>query len=308
MVARISTPSSYNTVLANLMVAQQQQLAAGEQVGTQKKGKDLKGFATNAEMLTAMRTVQARVKMYQEQNAIVSDRLATQDAALNQITDAAASTRQSIADAIAAGRADALMEDVKAQLRNAIDGLNTRYNGKFLFAGGQIDTKPVSAEGMADLTSGPVASFLHNDTYKAQAKLDDSTNVTTGFLASDLGTDLLAAYQAIQAFEEGPDGPFNGKLTDAQSDFLQSQLATWDSIRTNLTAVTAQNGLAQKQVDDVADRLVTREDTVAGMIGDVTDADMATAATQLQMAQIAVQASAQVFMTLQSSSLLNLLK
>ncbi|RAK51485.1 flagellin [Phenylobacterium deserti] len=308
MVARISTTSSYNTVLANLMVAQQNQLEAGEQVGTQKKGKDLKDFATSAEMLTAMRTVQARVKMYQEQNSIVADRLATQDAALNQITDAAGTTRQSIADAIAAGRADALMEDIKAQLRNAIDGLNTRYNGKFLFAGGQIETKPVSAQSMAELTSGPVASFLHNDEYKAQAKLDDSTTVGTGFLASELGEDLLAAYQAIQAFEEGPDGPFNGKLTTAQSNFLQSQLATWDTVRTDLTALTAQNGLAQKQVKDVAERLVTRDDAVKGMIGDVTDADMAMAATQLQMAQIAVQASAQVFMTLQSSSLLNLLK
>jgi flagellar hook-associated protein 3 FlgL len=37
------------------------------------------------------------------------------------------------------------------------------------------------------------------------------------------------------------------------------------------------------------------------MIGDITDADMAKAAGDLQAAQLAVQASAQVFMSLQNT-------
>jgi flagellar hook-associated protein 3 FlgL len=43
------------------------------------------------------------------------------------------------------------------------------------------------------------------------------------------------------------------------------------------------------------------------MIGHITDADMAKAATDLSNAQLSVQASARVLQALQSSSLLNLL-
>ena len=44
------------------------------------------------------------------------------------------------------------------------------------------------------------------------------------------------------------------------------------------------------------------------MMGNVTDVDVAEAISRLQMAQTAVQASAQVFQGLQSSSLLNFLR
>ncbi len=44
-----------------------------------------------------------------------------------------------------------------------------------------------------------------------------------------------------------------------------------------------------------------------GMIGNITDVDMADAISRLQNAQIAVQASAEVFNTLRQSALLNFL-
>ena len=44
------------------------------------------------------------------------------------------------------------------------------------------------------------------------------------------------------------------------------------------------------------------------MVGGITDVDMAEAVTRLESAKLAVQASAQVFASLQNSSLLNVLK
>src|SRR4051812_45452036 len=130
MVTRISTSGVYGSVLANLLSAESRQNEAGAQVATQKKGKDLKAFANQAELLTSMRTVQSRLKVYQDQNGVIADKLATQDAALNQVTDSAAAARQAIADALASGHADGLMEGMQAQMRNAMDGLNAKYGGK----------------------------------------------------------------------------------------------------------------------------------------------------------------------------------
>jgi flagellar hook-associated protein 3 FlgL len=304
-VNRVSTPGSYALVLANLTKAQQSQLFYGNEVATQKKGTDLKGFATTADTLTAMNTVKARLTAYQDQNTVVADRLSSQDVALNQVTDAAGQVRQAIANAIATGSSDTLMQEVQAQLQNAVEGMNARYNGKYLFAGGQVDTKPVTVGQLSDLGGGaPLTGFFHNDDYKLQNKLDDSTTITSGVLASDIGAQLLSAFQALQ---DSPVGPFNGPLTPAQQTWLQGQLGAWDSVRQDLTTVTAGNGVLQQRVDTSKDRVVAQDVTLSGMMGDITDADMGQAATQLQMAQMAVQASAHVFQALQGASLLSIL-
>ncbi|MDO8321704.1 MAG: flagellin, partial [Phenylobacterium sp.] len=70
----------------------------------------------------------------------------------------------------------------------------------------------------------------------------------------------------------------------------------------------ARNGMVQTRVDSVKIDLVTRQNSLAGMMGDITDADPAEAATALQQAGVAVQAAAQVFLSLQNSSLLNVLR
>lgn len=310
MVTRVSTAGNYASLLTNLMAAQQRQIDAGNQVATQKQGSNLKDYAKSAEVLTAMQTVSSQLQTYQDQNTIISDKLTTQDSALNQVTDAAGAIREAVADALSSGHADTLMQDLQSQMSNAVDGLNARYNGKYLFAGGQIDTKPVTATSLSDLTAPAttISDYFHNDDYKAQAKVDDSTTVTTGMLASDLGTQLMTALQAIQSYNEGPDGPFTGKLTDSQAAFLQSQLNGLDAVHTGLTNATAANGLVQQRVDTVATNLTSRSDSLTGMMGGITDADMTTAVSNLQMAQVSVQAAAQVFQSLQSSSLLNLLK
>lgn len=312
MVTRVSTIGNYSVILENLMAAQQRQIAAGAQVATQKKGNDLKDYAQNSEVLTSMRSIQTRLHVYSEQNSVVADKLATQDAALTQVATSAADARQVIADALASGRADTLMEDLQAQMANAIDGLNARYNGKYLFGGGQIATEPVSAQVMSDLTDPlfpAVSDFFHNDQFKSQAKIDDATTVTTGVLASDVGTDLLGIFKTIQAVHEtGVGGPFTGQLNDTQKAFLQTQLDALDAARADITNIAGRNGLVQKRVDSVVADLTSRQNTLSGMMGAITDADMAQAATNLQLAQMSVQAAAQVFSTLQSSSLLNLLQ
>jgi flagellar hook-associated protein 3 FlgL len=309
MVDRVSTAGNYSAILANLMAAESRQVDAENRVSSQKNGNSLKDFANQAETLTAMKTVDSRITSYQAGNSQIAAKLTTQDTALSATADAATAVRQAITDALANDSADALMQQVQGQFQTAVSNLNAQYNGKYLFAGGQVDTKPVSATQLSDLTSGPpISSFFQNDNFKAQAKLDDSTTVTTGQLASDLGTNMMTAFQSLQAFDTGGSGPLNGPLTAAQRTFLQNQLASWQSIGTNLTTATAQNGIVQNQVDQVATRLVDQQNTLTGMIGNITDADMAKAATDLSNAQLSVQATAQVLQVMQGSSLLNLLK
>ena len=310
MVSRVSTGGNYSAVLANLISAQQRQMDAGTKVASQKNGSDLKDYARNAEMLTAMRSIETRLGAFTEQNKLVSDRLTTQDFALSQVADAAQIARQAIAESIASGRVDTLMQDMQAAFRNGVEGMNARYGGKYLFAGGQVDTPPFSATSLSDLTipATNVADYFHNDSYIAQAKVDDSTLVNLGFLADAFGTGMMEAFKSIQAFEEGVDGPFNGELTDNQRTFLESQLSVWDAAYKDLVNVGGRNGMVQSRVDSVKEDLVARTNSIKGMVGEIVDADMSQAVSNLQQAQISVQAAAQVFVALQESSLLNVLR
>lgn len=304
---RVSTAGNYATVLANLTSAQTAQIYFGNQVATQKKGTDLKSYATSADTLTAMHTVNARLQTYTDQNTIIADKLSQQDVALNQVTDAAGNIRDAIANAIANGSSETMMEEIQAQMSSAVQGMNAQYNGKYLFSGGQVQTQPVTAQNLSDLSPpANVSSFFKNDNYKMQNKLDDSTTITSGMLASDIGTPMMQALQNIQAYVDA-NGPFTGTLTQQQQDFLQGQLKVWDNVRTNLTSQTASNGLVQQRVTESKNAVAGQQTTLTGMIGDITDADMGQAAAQLQEAQMAVQAAAHVFQALQSSSLLSIL-
>jgi flagellar hook-associated protein 3 FlgL len=306
---RVSTVGNYSAVLSNLMAAQQRQIEAGITVSTQKNGTSLKEYARSAEILTAMRSIESRVSGYLEQNRLVTDKLETQDFALNQLADSVLSTREAIASALASGRSDTLMLELEANFRNGVQAMNTRYGGKYLFAGGQIDTEPVSAQLLSDLaTPAVISSFFKNDDFVTKAKVDDATSVSTGLLADDLGTDILTAYQALEDFNAGVDGPFGGPLTENQRAFLEGILSDWDQLHSDATDMTARNGMAQSRVDSVKTDLTNRKDSLNSMIGEITDADMAEAVTRLEQAQLSVQAAAQVFTTLKESSLLNLLR
>lgn len=305
---RVATGNNYSTVLANLMQAQVRQHEANAQVSSQKNASDLKGYAKQAETLLATRSIQAKVDGYLAQGDMLTSRLEAQNLALTQVADSAQSARQAIAEAIATGRGEALMGEISAWFSSAADSLNAKYGGRYLFSGGQVDTAATSATKITDLTAGPtIASMFNNDGLTPVNQLDESTTIQTGFLASDVGTGVFTAFQQMQAFVDA-NGDFTGNLTSAQATFLEGMLDDFDTARSQVTDYAARNGLIQNRVEKTLAMQEDRKSMLEGMVGSITDADMPKAITRLEQAQVAVQASAQVFNMLSQSSLLGLLK
>lgn len=305
---RVSTSGNFGVMTSNLMRAQVLQNIAGEQVSSQKNATDLKGYAKNAEVLTAMRASQAKVAGFLDQTTLVSNRLDVQDTAIGQVADATQTARDAIANAVAAGSAETMMQALGGAFGDVVQGLNAQSAGRYVFSGAKSDTKPTTAATMADLTAAPsTASLFQNDQYITSNRIDDTTSVDTGVLADKLGTGVYDAFKQVQAYVDA-NGPFTGKLTSAQSDFLRGLLPTFDAAKTGLVTDQAKNGLNQKRFETAQTDLKNQADTLTTMVGGITDVDMAEAVTRLESAKLAVQASAQVFSSLQGSSLLNVLK
>ena len=302
---RVTTFSAYNSVISNLMQAEIKQNDAEVQVSSGKIASDLKGFGVNAEALTAANTLKTRVDGLVTGLKNLGVKLDSQNLALTEVADSSQGARTAIANAVASGSGAGLMTTLQSYFGQAAASLNTQFNGHYLFAGGKVDTPPVAVQTLAGLNAPPPGGVFQNDQLAATSRLDESTTVQSGMLASNIGTNLFNAFASVQAFDQGPSGPFGGQLTQAQINYLTSMLPTFDSVGQGLTNTVATNGLLQARIDQAQTTQQDRQTTLETMIGGITDVDMAEAASRLSQSQVAVQASAHIFATLQNTSLLS---
>lgn len=304
---RVATFGNYQTALLNLMNTQIKANDAQERVSTQKNATDLVGFGRQSETLTALKGSAARLQGFLDTSNSVAARLTSQDLAMNRVGEGTQDIRAALGNAIAADTSVGLMTELEGLFQTVRGGLNTKHQGNYLFAGSSVDVEPLAAQTMSDLTTGPLAAQFRNDSLKTASRVAEGTTLQTGVLASELGTDTLAILRDIQAFHEGPQGPLTGKLTEAQKTFLTSQLTLLDQAGKAVTEKTAMTGAQANQVETL---IASHKDQIAaldGLVADRTDADMLKAVTDLQLSQVAIQASAQVISQLRQSTLLNYL-
>ncbi len=306
--SRVSTSHSYSVVLADLMRATNKQNEAQSQVSSGRVGDSLRAFAPKVEQLIAANSVKARVEGYLEQGKLTTARLEAQDLALRSTADSADAARNTLAEALASDRGDAIMGELQGHFLTATESLNTQQGGRYLFAGAQVNTRPVNAVRLSDLTAAAdVSDLFLNDQLKPVSRLDDNITIESGFLADAEGTDLFEAFKEVQAYVEA-NGAFSSPLTTAQKTFIEGMLPKFDAANKALTDSAALNGANQVRVENSLSQHEDRQTLLKGEISDIAEVDMAEAISRLEQAQTALQASAQVFATLKGSTLLDLLR
>jgi len=298
------------------MSAQSRAEAAQKKVNTHKNATDLVGFGRGSETVSALKSSQTRIQTFIDTNKAVAARLETQDLAMDRVADAATAARQALADAIAAGRMDALMGSLESLFMEAQDGLNMKHQGKYLFSGGAVDRAPVD---LPDIPGQPGATMMaklaalpdenaafRNDQLKQSSWLDENVSMNTGFLADAMGAELFAIFRDIQLAHEA--APLEGQMTDAQKAFLTTQMGRFEAAAKGVVELQAANGGMQNRVDRLLESQEARKISVDTILAGKTDANMAEAVVELEMAQIALQASAQVISQLRQVSLLDYLR
>lgn len=306
---RVATYGNYQSALLNLMNSQIRSAEAQERVSTQKNATDLTGFGRQAETLTALKGSQSRIQGFIDTADAVSSRLITQDLAMNQVKDGITGLRSAIGNALSTDSAGAFMLELEGQFQSIRGGLNTRHQGGYLFAGAATTTAPVEVANLTELAAAPdIPSVFRNDTLKTASRVADGTTLETGFLADDLGAEVMSILRDIQLFHATPgDGPLDGKLSEAQKTFLGAQLSRLEQATTNVIDKVAKTGSLAKQVESISAGHLAQKISLDELVSNRTDADMARAVTDLELSQIAIQASAQVIGQLRQVSLLNYL-
>lgn len=305
---RVATYGNYQSALLDLMAAQTRAAEAQERVSTQKNATDLVGFGRQSETLTALKAAQSRIQGFMDTADAVSARLTTQDIALNQVVDGIAGIRSSIGNSLASDSAGSLMLELEGMFQSVRGGLNMRHQGGYLFSGAKTNVPPLDITNLSELEAAPdVASIFRNDTLKTASRVAEGTTLQTGFLADDVGTEVMEILRDIQIYHTGANGPLTGKLTETQKTFLTAQLSRLDQASTGAIDKTATTGALAKQVENLTISHQAQMGSLDELVSNRTDADMAKAVTDLQLSQVAIQASAQVINQLRQVSLLNFL-
>ncbi len=147
---------------------------------------------------------------------------------------------------------------------------------------------------------------FRNDQLKQSSWLDENVSMDTGFLADAMGAELFAIFRDIQLAHEA--APLEGQMTDAQKAFLTTQMGRFEAAAKGVVELQAANGGMQNRVDRLLESQEARKISVDTILSGKTDANMAEAVVELEMAQVALQASAQVISQLRQVSLLDYLR
>jgi flagellar hook-associated protein 3 FlgL len=201
------------------------------------------------------------------------------------------------------------MLELEGQFQSVRGGLNIRHHGGYLFAGASTSTAPVEAANLTELLAAPsVSSLFKNDTLKTASRVAEGTTLETGFLADELGTEILTILRDIQNYSSTPgSGPLTGRLNESQKAFLSTQLTRLEQASEGVVDKIAKTGSLAKQVDSITTGHEAQKGALDELIAGRTDADLAEAITDLELSQVAIQASAQVISQLRQVSLLNYL-
>ena len=302
---RISTQAASQAALSDLMRAQREAYDARQQLASGKKAPDLKGYANSAETIIAAKAAQKRSESFVGANERVLNRLEIQDLAYQELSTAATDLRT----ALTTNDGSFMMDKVQEVFDRASAALNMRFNGSFVFGGRRTDAVPFTADTIAALQAAvpAVSATFQNAADRQTTKIEETITIDVNATASEVGTELMASIERIADFNAGPDGPFDGQITENQQAFLETELANIISAFDTINVAMAENGARQKQLEGSITGHEKRSDYLEIMVAGIEDADMAEAATRFQQAQTAVQVSAQTFSRLSQISLLNYL-
>lgn len=304
---RVSTMGNYNSALLNLFAAQNRQFDAQQRLGTEKIATDLQGFGRSSESLTALKGAQARIQGFIDTGDAALARLETQDLALTRASDAIDRLRSAIGNSLANEAGGTLDLELETAFQDFRGALNMEHQGQFLFAGGNADQAPVAFTALDQMpTTGPVDAAFTNGSLNKASRISETTALDTGFFASALGSETVAIMRDIKVFGAAPN-PYGARLTEAQKSFLTTKLGELaDAGATFLTSV-AQNGAIYQQVQAINENNAAQLSQLDELVGQRTDADLAQAAVDIKLSEVAIQASAQVINQLRNVSLLNFL-
>lgn len=289
--------------LSNAIQRSQQKLAAAQlQLNTDKKAPDYASLGTQAVRNLSAHSLVAREDAHSAVANQLGTTLSLYDANISGLDTLGGDLSQRILAAIGTGDSPGLQDAVNAAFDTFRSTLNASQGGVPLFGGSQT-TPPFTPKTLADTVGLDPAAAFTNDDVRASARVGDHLDVRYGVTASDLGSDMLAAFRTLAEA-----GTIGVKPTPAQTDALKTAMNQIKTALGGVRTVNAENGRKQAQLETLATRADQRSLVYKDIISRNEDADLGQVAIDLAQQKTVLQASYSVFSQLSGLSLINFLR
>ncbi len=307
---RVSSFGQQQLLLRSIMDNQQKVYDAQRQISTGKKTDDYAGLAGQTSSVLGSRSFLARVETYQQTIDTVRGKLDANDVQIDGMLDSMEDLRENLQVMVANNSAEGFSELVDQTFKFINNGLNTNFDGTYLFSGAKTGTQPVNVSDLAALDAvvtggGTVADVFENGDVAFEAKIADGVELDFGLLADDLGEEIFEELLDLYQFDQGVNGPLEGELTETQRSFLQGQISSLETAIDNLRQIHVTNGLAYERMEVVDEQHTDTSIFLETFIADIEDVDIAEAVTRLNNDQVALEASYQAIGSLTRLSLLD---
>ena len=274
------------------------------QVASGKNSQDYKGISAESSRLVSLEVSHTRVSQFVRNNEDAERQLTTMETNVAQILDIMTEFKTLLVSALNADNAQDLNMTQQAQqmLDQVAALLNEEEAGRFLFAGSMTNTQPV------DLTALPVAytvptvdgdsaAYYQGDTRQHVIRAAENFDITYGVHAGEQGFER--AIRALDVVIKG--GPTDRTTLEHALGIVNQTLEDIPDIRTRI-------GVSHSAITDTnvkhQEFLLFTERTIS----EIENVDLAKAVTQMNAAQVSLDASFLTLARLGELTLMNFLR
>ncbi|HWD48726.1 MAG TPA: flagellin [Rhizomicrobium sp.] len=307
-VERVATNAQSQLMLSQIMQSENALNKSQAQVTTGKVATDYAGIGDKTAVLEATRSLSERTTAYQSATTAASTQVDLQNTQLSTLSDLANTLRTDITTAVANNDGSQLMNNAQSVMDQLNQVLNSKdANGNYIYGGDNNDQPPVTVSSLSDLTSlSNVSQAFQNGTKTSSVMVADGQSVQVGVLASDVGSQMMQTLKDIADYVN-TNGSLTSDMTSTQSNFLSGEIQSATDAGTQVNAVASTNGSNYQALQNALTTQTSMSTTYKGFVSDLENVDMATAITNLNQNQVALQAAMEVTSQIGQISLLNYL-
>jgi len=142
---RVSSFGQQQLLIRGIMDNQEKVFEAQRQISTGKKTDDYAGLAGQTSTVLGARSFLGRVETYQQTIDTVRGKLDANDVQIDGMLNSMEDLRENIQVMIANNSAEGFSELLDQTFKFVTNGLNTNFDGTYLFSGAKTGTQPVTA-------------------------------------------------------------------------------------------------------------------------------------------------------------------
>lgn len=301
---RIATANHQNTLVRYMMQAESRVAAAQISSSSGLKSTDFKGVASDSGRIVDLDSTYRRTERYIDEGEVVAGRIDTMDSTVGSMIDVT-NRLQSLITSLqgaASSAAEGVQEEAAGLMKEFVALLNTRLEGRYLFAGSRTDTAPVNSDTSsyppATVPSTADTSWYGGDGSLSYFQAADDLVIEYGATADDPA--IEKAMRAFNLLSTMSTDPVDADVLDEASTLAADGVDGMSVIRARL-------GTASGTLDRTLDRHVDTQLVLETQVDDLRSVDLAEATVRLSQLQASLEATMSLMKVLQSTNLNDLL-